>query len=79
MHGLQIVVDQQLAGAKRAIKQGGKLHVSPAMGGLLSHAEGVERERLLNAIPYTEIPESDADALTFAMVYEMVSAGEGPA
>ncbi len=57
--GLSVHVVSHMVGMKKAVRQGDRLYVSPAMWDLLSHAEGAELERLLAAIPCTEIPEFD--------------------
>ena len=67
--GLQLIVDRHMAGMKKAVRQGGKLYVSPAMYDLISHAEGDELERLLSAIPCTEIPEFDLGKYAYEAMF----------
>lgn len=57
LDSFEIVVDQHMAGMKKAVKMGNKIVVSPAMYDLIKHADQKELEHLLKNIPLIDIPE----------------------
>ena len=58
LDALEIVVSSHLAGQKRAVKIGDRLHVSPAMFDLMKHASKDELEHLLRSIGLIDLTES---------------------
>lgn len=59
LFGFKIQSNTNMVGAKKAIRQGDTIHVSPAMFDLISHAEGDELKRLLGFIPLLHLPDFD--------------------
>jgi hypothetical protein len=57
LFGFEVHVNPVLAGGKKAVRQGNRMYVSPAMYDLISHAEGDELESLLKSIECVTIPE----------------------
>lgn len=57
--GFHIVTSKIMHGAKKAVKSGNVLYVSPAMHHLLLKEEGPALEKLLESIPIVDIGEYD--------------------
>ena len=55
LSGIPIVECPSMVGQKKAVRMNGTIYLSPAMMDLVRHTEGDELERLLAAIPLTEL------------------------